>query len=389
MLRSSLAQRALSLPLSLSHTHTLIHSPPPSFCPPLPSAFSICSSDFVGNVTAVVSSTTQKASQFRDTLSGLRTWAVANHLPHGTAKKLLTYYEAMHTERKGFNTQDMLKHIPAHMLPKVLLEFYEPLLTAASFLHELSLSGCIDVLQRLRVDVCDIGDELIIAGTIPRTLYILWRGELQVDFPTLEPGERLTVAEYLEASEKGLPEHLRRSSTSQADSHKARKRGPQGRLDRPGTLIGFDTVFLKPQPVLYAAKAKMRCTVFAIGREELRSIMGNHRDDLPIWIKAVKHGQNILNGRRNLQAEQPSPEQKRAAATEGRMGRRGSNLPEVEGKSMESTLAAVSLPGDSSGQILTTKVEELERTVTEISEAVASQTDILKTLMEDRDGPGP
>lgn len=71
------------------------------------------------------------------------------------------------------------------------------------------------------------------------------------------------------------------------------------------------------------------------------------------------------------------------------MGRRGSNLPEVEGKSMESTLAAVSLPGDSSGQILTTKVEELERTVTEISEAVASQTDILKTLMEDRDGPGP
>lgn len=262
---------------------------------------------FVGNVTAVITSSTQQANKYRDALGSLRTFARAHNLTRDTTTKLLSYYDALWTERRGgIDTQSILATVPDHLIPQVLIELHTPLLAYCPFLGELSLSGCSELLFALRVDVCDVNDNLLTAGTCPRAMYILWRGELQLSFPTDGvPGEVLTVAKFVGAVDEsrrrrrsGVHEHEKARLVLE-EHQRASKRGHTGRLDRPGTLVGFENVYAPRRAVDYTARAKARCTLFAIGRSAFKAVMDEFPSDFAPVLKAIKHSSAIIHGRHN------------------------------------------------------------------------------------------
>ena len=144
---------------------------------------------FVGSVTAVLTSYTSTASAYRDSLSKLRSFAVSHGLTRSTTAEIVSYFDAYWVELKGFDREHMLRQLPPHLRPKVLLELHASLLKACDFLHELSSVGCVDFLRRLRVEVCDAGDTLIHARTFQHQFYILMRGELQLSvLDSTDPG---------------------------------------------------------------------------------------------------------------------------------------------------------------------------------------------------------
>ena len=83
---------------------------------------------FVGSVTAVITSYTSTASNYRDSLSKLRSFAASHGLSKSTTREIISYFDAYWVELKGFDRERMLLQLPPHLRPKVLLELHSSLL---------------------------------------------------------------------------------------------------------------------------------------------------------------------------------------------------------------------------------------------------------------------
>ena len=155
------------------------------------------------------------------------------------------------------------------------------------------------------------------------------------------------------------------------------KRGATGRLDRPGTLIGFENVFAAHAPMDYSARAKIRCTLFAITRDELKKVLTEFPEDFEIVHKAINHSNSIIRGRRtfpNSGGNLPSTRSSNslAEAEANGVGPRPSLSPQVDHSDAVGPPSPASL--GSSHASLASKVERLERSVAQISEAMAMQS---------------
>ena len=61
-------------------------------------------------------------------------------------------------------------------------------------------------------------------------------------------------------------------------------------------------LFSSTTPIDYSARAKVRCTLFALKRKEMRDVLSEYSADLPAVLKAIKHAMSINRGKRtNLQ----------------------------------------------------------------------------------------
>eukprot|EP00966_Prymnesium_polylepis_P148647 3433908-Prymnesium_polylepis.2 len=94
-------------------------------------------------------------------MSMLRDFANAHHLSAETSRQILTYFDAVWSERKGFDARTILGGVPAHMLPKVLRELHQRLIFDEPFINELSYKGSGAFLYQLKHDICERGDLLI------------------------------------------------------------------------------------------------------------------------------------------------------------------------------------------------------------------------------------
>ena len=64
---------------------------------------------FVGSVTAVITSYTSTASNYRDSLSKLRSFATSHGLSKSTTREIIAYFDAYWVELKGFDRERMLQ----------------------------------------------------------------------------------------------------------------------------------------------------------------------------------------------------------------------------------------------------------------------------------------
>jgi len=153
--------------------------------------------------------------------------------------------------------------------------------------------GCAEFIYQLTPEVCLKGDQLLVAGTTPNLMYILTSGELQVSFPP-------TTAELKVKNVLGEEGHGAYMASSQSMS----KRVPHGRVERPGSLIGFQAPFGPPKPILCSVRAYSRSTFFAVTRVALAEVLRNHPNDAPIFMKAMEHAARLLNpDKRRSQAD--------------------------------------------------------------------------------------
>lgn len=213
---------------------------------------------FLGNVTAIITSGAAAAAAYRDSMSALNNFSRAYNFKADLRKSLLRYFDGYFSERKGFDKADMLAKVPRHMRPTVLIELYKPLLSNCAFLSDLSLGGCAAFLEVISVEVCETGDSLFSAGSLLETMYILKHGELQVMHP---PKPEMLKVKGLLGPEARVEE-----------GRKSSVRVPQGRVEKPGTLVGFQNVFEPPHPVTFSVRACTRSTFYSIQREELLTV---------------------------------------------------------------------------------------------------------------------
>lgn len=169
-------------------------------------------------------------------------------------------------------------------------------------MNELSSTGCVDFLRRLRVEVCDTGDSIIHAGTLQSQFYILMRGELQLSLSdsSMSPSDRGSSGSVLgdaTADGRNRWQLLKDSTLSQqrVRHNKNSMRDLTGRVDKPGSLLGFSDVFDEPQPMLYSVRAFVRSSFYAISRDDLRRVLELHEHDRSVFQQAIDHTEQLYS----------------------------------------------------------------------------------------------
>jgi len=238
---------------------------------------------FIGTFTAFIASADRGNALYRDQITALRQYAEARSLSKGSTHKLIEYWNQYFAITGGMDEQGILEKIPIHLRPQLLTDMHEQLIKDCPFLAECSSMGCAEFLFSLSPEVCMKGDQLLVAGTTPNKMYILTAGELQVSFPPAL-GE-LKVKNVLgdELTHTG------------GEDRRLSKRVPHGRVERPGSLIGFQPPFGPPKPIPCSVRAVSRSTFLSITRELLASVLNNHPGDAPIFMKAMEHANKVLN----------------------------------------------------------------------------------------------
>jgi len=234
---------------------------------------------FIGNVTAVITAANAAGGRYRGQVGALKSFCQSSGLNTKLTHKLLLYNDVLWNETAGGTDRTaMLKSIPPHLLPEVTIAMYRPLLDACPFLHECTASGCAGFLSCLKVRVCDRSEALLRAGTLSKTMYILHRGEIKIDYEASAPLE--TAATY-SGGRVGSKKKLGEKSTA--------KDAMRGRTDKFGTLLGFQDVFGKMEPLEYSVTALSRSLFHSIQRAELKELLSAYEADRETVNKAIDH----------------------------------------------------------------------------------------------------
>ena len=131
---------------------------------------------FIGLVTAMIASYDKSKAHYFDTVGSLRMYGAAKLLPASMRQSLIQYHDEYWTNAHGgLPERALLRSMPAHVRPRVLLEVYRPLIEKCAWLQECSLMGCAEFLLKLQPEVCRKGDSIVLAGTVPNQFYACTR----------------------------------------------------------------------------------------------------------------------------------------------------------------------------------------------------------------------
>jgi len=257
---------------------------------------------FLGHVTTMIQSYEKSNALYRDQMTNMHNFFEARSIERETQKSILTYTDAYFKARvEGIPERVIMDSLPAHFRHPVLMELYHPLLASATFLQDCSYSGCGDFLQRLDPEVCLKGDCLLRAGTTSETMYILMSGELQVSYPP-EGSQVRRITTLLGSS---------RLYSKQESEHKQSTRVPQGRVERRGSLVGWQAPFGPASTFRYTARAYRFSQLFSITRTALREVVETHPIDAVVFQKAVEHSNKLLQPSKSMRSCTSSTDLKR------------------------------------------------------------------------------
>ena len=221
---------------------------------------------------------------YRDHMTSLHNFFESRGLARSTRKSVLAYADALFKARvEGIPESVIISSLPPHLRPPVLMEIHRVLLGSCAFLQECSYSGCADFLSCLDPEVCLKGDTLLRAGTTSDVMYILMRGELQVTYPP--EGARIRKI----TSALGVS-----AAATNAGGHKQSLRIPQGRVERCGSLVGWQPPFEPMQAYRFTVRALSFTYLFSISRSNFCKLLEKHTLDAPVWCKAVEHANKLL-----------------------------------------------------------------------------------------------
>ena len=239
---------------------------------------------FIGLVTAMIASYDKSNAQYRDQVTTLHQYGRAKLLPASMRQSLIQYHDEYWTNaHQGCPSARSSRRCRRTCGRACCSRCTARLIEKCAWLQECSLMGCAEFLLKLQPEVCRKGDSVLLAGTVPSQMYILYNGELQITYPP--PAGLLNKIKQLLGDEAGDATSQRKQST----------RVPQGRVDRAGTLIGFTPPFGPPKAIRYSVRAYSRSTFYSISRDDFREVLSLRQTDAPIFMKAIEHANKVLN----------------------------------------------------------------------------------------------
>lgn len=243
---------------------------------------------FIGNFTNAIASYDKSNAIYRDSIATLRSFfKLRPTLSMHTRNRVFRYADAYFKQTiEGVEEHVVLKSMPEHLRPSVVLELHSDLVRSCGWMQELSFACCTDFLIALRPEILLAGDVLLRAGVLGTHFYMLQSGELKVTFPP--EGARvsklsLVLGEGRASIAKGSM--MQRSST----------RIPQGRIERIGSLIGWSAPHGEPRPLAYTVRASLDSSLYSIRRQDLATILDHHPLDASIFKMAVEHASKLIN----------------------------------------------------------------------------------------------
>ena len=150
----------------------------------------------------------------------------------------------------------------------------------------MSFSGCASFLEHLEPEVCLKGDCLLRAGTTSEVMYIMMTGELQVSYPP-EGNKLRKITNSLGSSRVSL-------ARGDLSEHQRSTRVPQGRVERRGSLIGWQPPYGPMLAFRYTARAYRFSQLFSVTRSALCGVLEAHTIDAAVFAKAVEHANKLL-----------------------------------------------------------------------------------------------
>ena len=309
----------------------------------------------LGNVTTIIQSYEKANASYRDQMSVVNSFTEQHPMSRLARRRIVTYTDAYFKARiDGVEQKKIVAGLPAHLRPQVLLEMHRSLISeSCRWMHACTYIGCTSFLERLQPEVCLKGDCLIRAGCEADILYILREGELEIAFPLEGDSIRRVSAmlpphmkEELEkrvGSRDSTPNGMRSGAAAQApkrssngeamslfsftgihrddsfvqepsSSHGRREprrrrcavggpvETPTGRLDRPGTLIGWQPPYKPRHPERYTARAMTYSQLLSISRDMMREVLERHPEDAPVFRAAAERAAQHLKGPEELNA---------------------------------------------------------------------------------------
>jgi hypothetical protein len=243
---------------------------------------------FLGNVTAVITAANAAGGRYRTKITELKNFCASYGIDPKLASKLLVYQDAMWAETfGGTDVTAMTKTLPPHLLPQVTMQIYKRLLDACPFLYDCTAWGCTTFLQALKIQVCERGDHLLVAGSVSPIMYILSRGEVKINFMPEAPWE---TAEYHVPGGRIGGTQVRKTKVKDG------KDAMRGRTDKMGTLLNFHDVSAPLTKLEYGVVALSRCSLFSISRAELKAILTTYDMDKEHFERAVTKATETIRG---------------------------------------------------------------------------------------------
>ncbi len=129
--------------------------------------------------------------------------------------------------------------------------------------------------------------------------------ELQVSYPP-EGNQVRRITNLLGSS---------RLLAKQEAEHKQSTRVPQGRIERRGSLIGWQPPYGPMMAFRYTARAYRFSQLFSIRRAAMREVLETHMIDAHIWQKAVEHANKLLQPSKSSRSLHGAEQSKRSGET--------------------------------------------------------------------------
>ena len=258
---------------------------------------------FVGSFTAVFTSYDAHLGRQREALNLVRVFSRYRGLSQATQTRLVKNYEAYWHESNGIDTQKFLRTmVPRHLLQDVLKELYAPVLFTMPSLtnnDNLSADGLFAFLSGLRTQVLLSGDVLWRGGQYHTTVYILMHGSVQLLVARPGCAEPPSQPPPVAAARTPPSRPSSRPPTTSASPDKnaapppmrgARKQSVATsfrtvakrlsethaalyKVERPGSLLGFQHIHRPVEPMPFGARADQRSTCYSIDRQQLQELI--------------------------------------------------------------------------------------------------------------------
>ena len=133
-----------------------------------------------GNMAYAIETITSTIRRYQSRMDMVKEFSGVYELPVELQKKLFDYTNAMWNQNKGFETEQMIAHLPTSVKAEVMLHINESLIQRVPLLKQCSDRFLEAIILRMSSQVCLPGDYVFKEGDKSREMYFVRTGSVEI-----------------------------------------------------------------------------------------------------------------------------------------------------------------------------------------------------------------
>ena len=133
-----------------------------------------------GNVAYAVETLSSTIRRYQNRMDMIKEFIKVYELPIDLQQKLFDYTNAMWNQNKGFETEEMLSHLPTSVKAEIMMHINESLIERVPLLKQCSDRFLEAIILRMSTQVCLAGDFIFKQGDKSREMYFVRSGTVEI-----------------------------------------------------------------------------------------------------------------------------------------------------------------------------------------------------------------